>query len=118
MVSLGTGLAAGAVALVLMEWESTQGRIIIAIIAAVFVLMMIHNPALLFRRFFQWALLGWMAANALGIAIAAQWKDAHGEAVLKWDGSVGWSFNGVFAVVVLVTGFLAYKEWEKETPAA
>lgn len=28
---------------------------------------------------------------------------------------MGWSFNAVFAVVVMVTGFLAYKEWEKET---
>ncbi len=113
-VSLGSALAAGVVAFVLMKWENTTGRILIGVVAAVFVLMLSHNPRLRFRRLFQWALAGWMATNALGIAIAATWKNAEGEALLKWDGAVGWSFNAAFAIVVVVTGLLAWKEWDRD----
>lgn len=116
-ISAATALGAGAVVWILLTWESTTGRIILATVVAVFFLMMSHNPALRFRRLFQWALVGWMAANALGIGIAAKWKDDNGEAVLNWDGAVSWSFNAAFAVVVVVTAFLAHKEWAGERRA-
>ncbi len=77
--------------------------------------MMTHNPKLRFRRLFQWAVVGWMGANTLGVVVAASWKNDKQEAVFKLDGSVGWSFNIVFAFVAVVTGFLAYKEWEKDS---
>ncbi|MBK8039144.1 MAG: leucine-rich repeat domain-containing protein [Verrucomicrobiaceae bacterium] len=114
-ISAGSALGTGGLALLLLHWENTTARIVIGIIAAVFVVMMTQSPTLRFRRWFQWTLAGWMAANALGIAIAAQWKNEQGEAMLQWDGSVGWSFNAAFAVAIIVTGFLAYREWQQET---
>ncbi|WP_367872719.1 COR domain-containing protein [Luteolibacter sp. Populi] len=111
-VSLITALGAGALALLLMKWENTTGRIIIGIMAVVFVFMIGHNPQLRFRRWFQWALSSWVLVNAAGFAVAAKLKNTDSDAAISWDGSVGWSFNAAFAVVMLVTGFLAYKEWK------
>jgi len=114
-ISAGSALGTGGLALLLLHWENTTARIVIGVIAIVFVVMMTQSPTLRFRRWFQWTLVGWMGANALGIAIAGQWKNQQGEAMLQWDGSVGWSFNAAFAVAVIVTGFLAYREWQQET---
>jgi len=114
-ISAGSALGAGGLALLLLYWENTTARIVIGIMAAVFAVMMTQNPTLRFRRWFQWTLAGWMGANALGIAIAGQWKNEQGVAMLQWDGSVGWSFNAAFAFAVIVTGFLAYREWQQET---
>lgn len=108
--SLVTALAAGVMALVFLNWDSFQGRLFLAVATAVFIFMILHNPKLFFRKIFQWALLGWMTANAVGVTAEAN----MGEAKFKWDGAVGTWFNVAFCVVAVVTGYLAYQESEKE----
>lgn len=91
--SVWSALGVGALALLLMQIENPTAQIVIGTIAAVFALMITQIPTPRFRRWFQWGLACWMAANALGIAIVAPWKNAQGEAKLQWEVSVGWSFS-------------------------
>ncbi len=113
-ISAITAVGAGVTGLILLKWENATARVIISLVAVVFIFMMSRNPKLRFRRAFQWALFCWMGSNAAGVAVAAAWKNDKGEAMFNWDGTIGWSFNIVFAVVAVITGYMAYQEWRNE----
>lgn len=113
-VSVWSALGVGALALLLMQIQNPTARIVIGTIAAVFAMMITQIPTPRFRRWFQWGLACWMAANALGIAIVASWKNAQGEAKLQWEVSLGWSFNaGSFLDNAQHTWFSTFGEQQK-----
>ncbi len=77
---------------------------------AAFMMVWRNNRQVRFSRLFKWALIGWVAVNALGIAFGEKWKDGNGEEILRWEGALVWSVNSVFAIFVLMTGFRALRE--------
>ena len=106
-VSVLSALCSGILVLLMKNWENDNARLFLVVSSAVFVLLLLLNPALKFRRHLHHVLGGWLGVNAIGFGLGVASEDV----LVFWDGAVGWSFNVCAAVVVVVMGFLAWEEW-------